>query len=101
MTLAKKYLKLIIGIAALILVAIIFVITLKSSGLENGDLRDWRSASESRRTAAVKILDGSEANVQVLSDCISRMSDLPDSSRVKVRDAAALCSIGIALKDNM
>jgi hypothetical protein len=32
--------------------------------------------------------------------CISKMASMSDSGKVKVRDAASLCSIGIELRGN-
>jgi hypothetical protein len=100
MNFIKTHIKFIIGILALGLVAVVFFISMKPQDLETGDLRAWMSASNSRREAAVEILTGSQENIGMMVACIDKMATLPDSGKVKVRDAASLCAVGIALRDN-
>ncbi|MCL2339271.1 MAG: hypothetical protein FWC51_04970 [Proteobacteria bacterium] len=100
MNFIKTHFKLLIGIAALGLVAVVFFVSMKPQDLETGDLHAWLSASESRRAAAVEILTGSTNNVDLTVACINKMASLPDAGKVKVKDAAALCAVGIALQDN-
>jgi len=100
MNFIKTHFKLLIGIAALALVAGVFFIIQKPQDLETGDLHAWLAASASRRGAAVEILTGSTNNVDVTVACINKMATLPSSGKVKVKDAAALCAVGIALQDN-
>ncbi|MDR1207270.1 MAG: hypothetical protein LBK26_02550 [Rickettsiales bacterium] len=96
----KNNVKFIIGILVLGLVATVFFISMKPQDLETGDLRAWVSAPSSRRGVAVEILTGSRDNISLMVACIDKMSALPDSGNVKVRDAASLCAVGIALKAN-
>ncbi|MDR0803832.1 MAG: hypothetical protein LBO08_01955 [Rickettsiales bacterium] len=97
----KTYIKFIIGIIALAAIAMGLFATLAKSNLENKDLRHWAGASESEKNTAVLLLSaGDSAHVEILSQCISRMAGLPDSGTVKIRDAAGLCAIGVALNEN-
>ena len=92
----------VVGLAVLVLTAFIFFSGMKAqSNLEDGELRAWKSASEARRVAAVKILTGSEENNDIMVACLDKMAILPDSGTVKIRDAASLCLTGIMLKDNL
>ncbi|MGI5845916.1 MAG: hypothetical protein ACOX7D_01900 [Alphaproteobacteria bacterium] len=101
MKVVKANLKLIVGILALVLAAAIFFIAMKSqSNLEEGNLRAWLSASDSRRAAAIEILTGTTENLDLMVLCVSKMASMPDSGKLKVRDAASLCSVGIALRKN-
>lgn len=101
MKIIKSNLKLIVGILALVLAAAIFFIAMKAqSNLEEGNLRAWLSASDSRRIAAVEILNGSKENSDLMVSCITKMASMSDSGKVKVRDAASLCSVGIALRSD-
>lgn len=97
----KKHLKLVIGIAVLILVSVGFFFYHKSSNLENDSMRHWTSASVERRSAAVKILTGTEDNNGLMVKCLDKVSSLPNSADMTVRDAASLCFMGIQLKDNI
>ena len=101
MNFIKSHIKLIIGILALGLAVFVFFMAMKSqNNLEESDLRAWLSASDTRRAAAVEILTGSSENSDLMVACISKMASLPDALKVKIRDAASLCAVGIALREN-
>lgn len=97
----KKYFKIFIGIAALILVLVVFFFAQRSGTLETGTLKDWRAASVERRVAAAQILTGADSNVDLLVACIDKMATLADSGEMAIRDAASLCHTGIQLKENL
>ncbi len=101
MKIIKSNLKLVVGILALVLSASVFFIAMKSqSNLEEGNLRAWLSASDTRRSAAVEILTGTKENTDMMVACITKMASMSDSGNVKVVDAASLCSVGIELRSN-
>ena len=97
----KKYLKLFVGIGVLILAVFVFVQTQKTTALESGQLKNWRSASVQRRIAAVKVLTASENNLELLVKCVDKIATLPDSGDMPVRDAVELCFVGMQLKENI
>ncbi|MCR5194425.1 MAG: hypothetical protein K6B71_02780 [Alphaproteobacteria bacterium] len=97
----KKYLKIIIGIMVLLLVLFVFIQTQKTTSLETGTLKDWRSASLARRENAVKILTATDDNLNLLVACVDKMAGLPDSSDMSVRDATEFCFVGLQLKNNI
>lgn len=96
----KKYLKLIIGIAVLILVLAVFFLRQKSSDLENGNLAAWARASDSRRLAAAEMMTGGEHS-ELVAGCLDKMARLSGSEKMKIRDAASLCLTGIMMKDKI
>ena len=97
----KKYLKFFIGVAALLVILIMFGQTRATTSLEVGQLKDWRDATVERKIVAVKVLTAQEENLDLLVKCIDKMASLPDSSNLPVRDATELCFMGVKLKDNM
>ena len=97
----KKYLVFLIGVAALVFFALVFIQTQKTTALESGQLKNWRGASIERRVDAAKILTASDKNLDLLVKCVDKMAELPDSSEMAVRDAVELCLIGIQLKENI
>ncbi len=101
MNFLKKYFKIFIGIAVLILVVIVFFFAQRSSTLETGTLKDWRASSVERRVAAAQILTGEDKDVDLLVACITKMAELPESGEMAIRDAASLCHTGIQLKTNL
>ena len=97
----KKYFKLFIGICVLVMVVLVFFFAKRGETLEIGTSKDWRSASIDRRVASVQILTASEENNDILVACIDKISTLPDSSEMAVRDAISLCQTGLKLQQNM
>ena len=101
MNFIKKYFKLFVGVGVLILVLVTFFFAKRSNVLETGSLKDWRAASTESRMSAARILTGTDTDVELLVACIDKMSQLPDSGEMAVRDAASLCQTGIKLKENL
>lgn len=101
MNFIKKYLKIFIGIAVLILVLIVFFFAQRGGSLETGSLKDWRAASQERRVSAAQIMTGADKDIDLLVACIDKMATLPDSREMAIRDAASLCYTGIQLKENL
>lgn len=101
MNFIKKYFKILIGIAALLLVFMVFVMTQRSENLEVSTLKKWPAASLERRTAAAKILTGTDNNAELIVKCIDKIATLPESGEMAIRDAASLCYTGIQLKEHL
>lgn len=101
MSFIKKYLKILIGVAALILVFFVFIMSQRTENLETAALKKWPAASQERRMAAVKILTGTDQNTELIVKCIDKIAQLPDSGEMAVRDAASLCYTGAQLKEHL
>ncbi len=101
MNFIKKYFKIFIGAAVLLMVLVVFFFAQRSSDLETGTLKDWRAAAMDRRVAAAQILTGADKNIDLLVACVDKMAQLPDSGEMAIRDAASLCHTGIQLKENL
>ncbi len=101
MQIAKKYFKLFIGIAAILVIAVGVFFVMQSGNLESGNMNNWVGASIERRAAAVKILTGSEDHTDLMVACMDKIATLPDAAVMPVKDAASLCYVGIQLRDNI
>lgn len=101
MSFIKKYFKIFVGAAVLVLFVVVFFFLQRGTSLEVGMLKDWRGATVERRIAAAQILTGAEKNIDVLVACVDKMATLPDSNKMLVRDAVALCYTGIQLKESL
>lgn len=101
MNFVKKYFKIFIGVAVLIMVLVVFFFAQRSGTLETGVLKDWRAAALDRRIAAAQILTGADKNVDLLVACVDKMATLPESGEMAVRDAMSLCHTGVKLKENL
>ena len=97
----KRFFKIFVGIAVLVLVVIVFFFAQRSGALETGVLKDWRASSAERRVAAAQILIGADEDVDLLVACVDKMASLPDSGQMAIRDAVSLCHTGIQLKENL
>ena len=100
MKFVKKYLKIFIGVAVLILAIVVFFFAMRTSNLENASLRKWRAADLNRRMAAAQILSASNANLDLLVKCVDKIATLPESGDMMVRDAVTLCNMGIIMNEN-
>ena len=100
MKFVKKYLKIFIGVAVLILAIVVFFFAMRTSNLENASLRKWRAADLNRRMAAAQILSASDDNLELLVKCVDKIATLPDSGDMAVRDAVVLCNMGIVMSSN-
>lgn len=100
MKFVKKYLKIFIGVAVLILAIVVFFFAMRTSNLENAGLRKWRAADLNRRMAAAQILSASDANLDLLVKCVDKIATLPESGDMMVRDAVTLCNMGIIMNEN-
>lgn len=98
----KNNLKLFLGVAVLILFMIIFFLFRGPANLEKSNMHHWQSASLQRRAGAINILTGGDAeNSELMLQCMDKIASLPNSSKMTVRDSAALCYTGIKLKQNI
>lgn len=97
----KKYFKVLIGIAALILVFVMFAMTQRAENLESGTLKNWVAAPFERRIAAAQILVGSDVNSELITQCIDKIATLPDAGEMAIKDAASLCYTGMQLKEHL
>lgn len=101
MNFVKKYFKIFIGAAVLILALVVFFFAQRSGTLETGVLKDWRAATLDRRVAAAQILTGADRNIDLLVACVDKMATLPESGEMAIRDAMSLCHTGVKLKENL
>lgn len=102
MEILKKHLKLFVVIAFLILGISLFFIFHKSNDLLSSDMKLWVKASVESKTDVIKELtDNDEKNVQLMMNCLNKISTLPDSADASIRDSATLCYTGIKLKESI
>ena len=97
----KKYLKFIIGIAALVFAVAIFFFAQRSESLEGGALKNWLSASSDQRAAAVRILTGSDEYTDAIVQCVDKIATLPESGEMAISAAASLCFSGMQVRGNI
>jgi len=98
----KFVLKFLLGIGVLLVAFFVFFHTQRSNDLSVGNLKNWASASSDQRIATARVVVASDdANIDLIVACVNKMSTLPDSHEMIVRDAISLCNTGIILKENI
>ena len=97
----KFVLKFLLGIAVLLAVFLVFFYTQRSNDLSTGTLKNWASASNDQRVAATKVAVAGDSDIDLIVACVNKMSTLPDSHEMIVRDAISLCYTGIILRENL
>ena len=101
MNFIKKYSKILIGAAVLIVALFIFTASLRTKDLSGGSLKNWLSANNEERIATVRTLIGSDENIDIVVACVSKIATLPDSGEMTIADAARLCNMGMQLKESL
>lgn len=96
----EKYFKLFVYVAVVIVSIVVFFLSQRGSVLESGTLKNWLAASDTARVAAVKVLTASSENADLISACVTKMAQLPDSAEFSVSDAVRLCGLAVQLKEN-
>jgi len=98
----KFVLKFLLGIGVLLVAFFVFFHTQRSNDLSVGNLKNWAAASADQRIATARVVVASDdANIDLIVACVTKMSTLPDSHEMIVRDAISLCNTGIILKENI
>ena len=101
MTVLKKYFKLFIGISVILMMIIIFFFYSKSNNLENDTLKHWGSSSIDQRLTAIKVLTATDSNSDLILNCVDKISSLPESYSMSVKDAVKLCFVAINIKNSI
>ena len=67
MNFIKKYSKIVIGAAVLIVALFVFTASLRTKDLSGGSLKNWLSANNEERIATVQTLIGSDENRHIVA----------------------------------
>ena len=101
MSFIKKYFKIFVGVAVLMMAIVVFLVSQRSGDLTNKNLDSWRSASLDSRVAAIQILTGGNGAIDGIVICVDKIATLEDAEKMSVRTAAALCHTGMQIKQNL
>lgn len=101
MNFIKKYFKILIGAAVLVLALFVFTASLRSKDLTGGTLKNWTSANNEERASTVRTLVGGDENIDIVVACVGKIAALPDAGEMTIADAARLCNMGMQLKQSL
>lgn len=91
--------KLVIKISIVLCVFVIFIVfgffIKPVRTFENVNMKKWLTLSEQDRIMTVQRVVPNADNQDLLMDCITKISNLPNSNEMIIRDATVLCYNGI------
>lgn len=96
-----QQIKLFIKISIVICVLFVFVVlgffVKPTRTFENSNMKKWVNLSEQEKITTLQHIIPNAENQELLIDCVNKISGLPDSDNMIIRDAAVLCYNGIKL----
>ena len=96
-----QQIKLVIKISIIVVVLFIFLIlgffVKPIHTFEKSHMNKWLSLSEQERITTVQRIIPNAEDQDLLIDCITKIAELPDSDKMIINDAAAICYNGIKL----
>jgi len=96
-----QQIKFIIKISIVICILFLFVVlgffVKPTRTFENSSLKKWSGLSEQEKITTLQHITPNAENQELLINCVNKISELPDSDDMIVRDATVLCYNGIKL----
>jgi len=96
-----QQIKLFIKISIIVCVLFVFIVlgffVKPTRTFENSNMKKWYGLSEQEKITTLQHIIPNAENQELLINCVNKISELPDSDNMIVRDAVALCYNGIKL----
>lgn len=96
----KLFIKIFIIVCILFAFVVLGFFVKPTRTFENSHIKKWTTLSEQEKITTLQHLIPNAENQELLINCINKISKLPDSDNMIVRDAAALCYNGIKLNSS-
>ena len=100
-----QQIKLFIKISIVVCVLFVFIVlgffVKPMRTFESSNMKKWVILSEQEKITTLQHIMPNVENQELLISCINKISSLPNSDDMIVRDAAALCYNGIKLNSNI
>lgn len=95
--LIKRILKVTIASCVLLLLVILGFFVNHTYTFENSNMQKWLTLSNEQQIQTVKRIVPNLEDNTLLIQCVSKIAGLPDSEKMDIRDAVALCYNGIKI----
>jgi len=95
--LIKRILKITIASCVLLLLIILGFFVNHTYTFENSNMKKWLELSEEQQIKTVKRIVPNLKDEALLIQCVTKIAQLPDSEKMDIRDAVALCYNGIRI----
>ena len=91
----KRICKIFIAIVVLGLLIVLGFFVKHNHTFEKSDMSKWLTLSEKQRVTTMNRVVESPENPELLIKCVTKIAQLPDSDKMEIRDAIAICYDGI------
>lgn len=97
----KRLIKITIAICVLIALVFLGFFVKYNYTFENSDMSKWLTLSENQRFSTLRrVIPDHDIDQNLLIQCVTKIAELPDSDKMDIRDAIALCYSGIKTNTN-
>ena len=93
----KTFIKLAIIVSVLFVFIVLGFFITPNHSFENANMKKWTSLTKEQKIETIENIVKTTDNQDLLIDCITKISALPDSENMQIRDATVLCYNGIKL----
>ena len=93
----KRMIKVAIAISVLVTLVFLGFFVKHNHTFEKSDATKWLELSEKQRVSTLKRIVSDSENQELLIKCVTKIAQLPDSDKMNIRDAVAICYNGIKI----
>ena len=93
----KRIIKITVALAIFIALAVLVFFAKHNRTFENADMSKWLKMSEIQRLSVLYRVAPDCNNRELLLQCVTKIAQLPDSDKMDIRDAIAICYNGIKI----
>jgi hypothetical protein len=93
----KTFIKVSIITSVLVAFIVLGFFVRPNHSFENANMKKWSKLTPEQQIETVERIIKTSENQELLINCITKISELPDAEDMQIRDAIALCYNGILL----
>lgn len=93
----KTFIKITIVVVVLLTFVVLGFFIKPNHNFENANMKKWATLNPEQKLNTVKNIVKDSESQDLLINCITKISELPDSENMQIRDATVLCYNGIKL----
>lgn len=93
----KRVIKIAVATAIIFIAVILAFFVQHTHTFENSHMKKWLKITDTERIATIERIVKESENQELIIACVTKISELPDSNEMIIRDAISLCYNGIKL----
>ena len=91
----KRCIKITIALVVLFVLVFLGFFVKPTHTFENSDMTHWLTLPETQQTATLNRVVPNYEYPELLTKCVTKIAQLPDSDKMNIRDAIVICYNGI------